>query len=80
MPHYILETLTESTDLLCLLFEYIEIKHLWPFSFCVAAILDLRKVTIGHNQANITRKNHVKNEYDVINNNGDIAQNVENRQ
>ena len=51
-----------------------------PFSFCVAAILDLRKVKIGHNQANITLKHHVKNEYDVINNNGDIAQNVENQQ
>ena len=46
----------------------------------VSAILDLRRVNFGHIQARMILKHHAKNEYDVINNNGDITQNVENRQ
>ena len=45
-----------------------------------AAILDLRKVNFGYFQAHMTLRHQAKNEYDVINNNGDITQNVENRQ
>ena len=45
-----------------------------------AAILDLRKVNFDYIQAHMTLRHQAKNEYDVINNNGDITQNVENQQ
>ena len=46
----------------------------------VVAILDLRKVNFCHIQASTTLKHHAKNENDVMNNNGDIAPNVDNWQ
>ena len=46
----------------------------------VVAILDYRKGNFGHIQACTALKHHAKNEYDVMNNHGDIAQNVENWQ
>ena len=49
-----------------------------PIYFFVAAILDLGKVKLGHIQAHTTLKHHVKSDYDIMNNQGDIAQNFEN--
>ena len=44
----------------------------------VVAMLDLKRVNFGHIQPCMTFELHTKNEYVLMNNNGDIAQYCEN--